>query len=80
MRSDLDRILDEEAADALILYSESIKNSNMFYMTRFLAPDRLLLLKKKNEPPTLIVNSMELLRAQKECIIKDVRSSRTTIV
>ncbi|MFQ6065389.1 MAG: M24 family metallopeptidase [Candidatus Bathyarchaeia archaeon] len=74
MRSDLDSILAEREADALLLYSESYKNQNMYYLTKFLAPDPFLLLKKRDLPPTIVVSTMEYPRAQKESIVKDVRS------
>ncbi len=74
MRKDLDTILAERGPDALLLYSESFKNPNMYYLTKFLAPDPFILLKKVDNPPTIVVNSMEFPRAQKESIVKDVRS------
>jgi len=74
MRKDLDNILAEKKADALLLYSESFKNPNMYYLTRFLAPDPFILFKKIDNAPTIVVNSMEFPRAQKESAIKDVRS------
>lgn len=73
MRKDLDSILAEREADALLLYSESYKNQNMYYLTRFLAPDPFILLKRIDNPPTIIVSTMEYPRAQKESIVKDVR-------
>ncbi len=74
MRKDLDNILAEKKADALLLYSESFKNPNMYYLSRFLAPDPFILFKKIDNAPTIVVNSMEFPRAQKESAIKDVRS------
>jgi Xaa-Pro aminopeptidase len=74
MRKNLDRILAEKGADALLLHSESFKNPNMFYLTRFLAPDRFVFLKKVDSPPMVVVNPMEFPRACKESFVKDVRS------
>lgn len=74
MRDDLDKILAERGAEALLLYSESFKNPNMYYLTRFLAPDPFIYLKRLNEPPTAVVNPMEFSRAQKESTVRDVRS------
>ncbi len=74
MRRDLDSILAEREADALLLYSESFKDPNMYYLTRFLAPDPFILLKRIDNPPTIVVSSMEFPRAQKESIVKDIRS------
>ncbi len=74
MRSDIDQILAEKEAEALLLASESFNGVNMFYMTRFLAPDPFLLLKRVDKPPTIVVNPMEFARAKNESIVKDARS------
>ncbi len=74
MREDLDSILTEKEAEILLLYSESYKNSDMYYLTKFLAPDPFIFLKKVDEDPVLVVNQMEYPRAQKQSIVKDVRS------
>ena len=74
MRKDVDKILLEKGIDGVLLYSESYKDVNMYYLTRFLAPDPFLLLKKVDEEPLLVVNQMEYPRAQKESIVKHVRS------
>ncbi|KPV62926.1 MAG: Xaa-Pro dipeptidase [Candidatus Bathyarchaeota archaeon BA2] len=74
MRGDLDGILAEKGAEALLLYSESFKNANMYYLTKFLAPDPFIFFKKVDADPVIVLNQMEYPRAQKESIIKDVRS------
>ena len=74
MRGDLDAILAEKGAEALLLYSESFKNANMYYLTKFLAPDPFIFLKKVDADPLIVVNQMEYPRAQKQSIVKDVRS------
>jgi len=74
LRGDLDEILAGKGAEALFLYAESFKNVNMYYLTSFLAPDPFILLKRLDAEPTIVVNSMEFPRAQKESIIGDVRS------
>ncbi len=74
MRGDLDNILAEKGAEALLLYSESFKNANMYYLTKFLAPDPFIFLKKVDTDPVIVVNQMEYPRAQKQSIVKDVRS------
>ncbi|MGB9740950.1 MAG: M24 family metallopeptidase [Candidatus Bathyarchaeales archaeon] len=74
MRKDVDKILEEKGAEAIFLYSESAKEANMYYLTRFLAPDPFIYLKKVGEEPTIVVSQMEYSRAKKESIIKDVRS------
>jgi len=74
LREDLDGILAEKGAEALLLYSESFRDANMYYLTRFLAPDPFIFLKKVDSDPVIVINQMEYPRAQKESIIKDVRS------
>jgi Xaa-Pro aminopeptidase len=74
LRGDLDGILAEKGAEALLLYSESFKNANMYYLTKFLAPDPFIFLKKVNAEPVIVVNQMEYPRAQKQSIVKDVKS------
>lgn len=74
MRKDLDAVLAEKGAGGLLLYSESFKNPNMYYLTKFLAPDPFIFLKKVDYPPIIVLNSMEFPRAQKESVVKDVRS------
>ena len=74
MRGELEAILSEKGAEALLLYSESFKNSNMYYLTKFLAPDPFIFLKKVDVDPVIVVNQMEYPRAQKQSIVEDVRS------
>jgi len=74
LRENLDDILAEKGAEALLLYSESFKNANMYYLTKFLAPDPFIFLKKVNANPIIVVNQMEYPRAQKQSIVKDVKS------
>ncbi|MCW4035205.1 MAG: Xaa-Pro peptidase family protein [Candidatus Bathyarchaeota archaeon] len=74
MRQDLDGILAEKSVEALLLYSDSQKDANMYYLTSFLAPDPFVFLKKVDAPPTIVVNQMEYPRAQKQSNVKDVRS------
>ena len=75
MRKDIDRILAEKGADSMLLYSESFKNANMYYLTGFLAPDPFIFLKQVDQEPLIVVSQMELARARKESNIQDVRSS-----
>jgi len=74
MRGDLDGILVEKGAEALLLYSESFRNANMYYLTKFLAPDPFIFLKKVDAEPIIVVSQMEYPRARKQSIVKDVRS------
>jgi len=46
----------------------------MFYLTKFLAPDPFIFLKKVDTDPVIVVNQMEYCRAQKQSIVEDVRS------
>ena len=74
MRKDIDRILAEKGLNAMLLYSESCKNADMYYLTGFLAPDPFIFLKRVDEDPLIVVSQMELPRAKRESIVKNVRS------
>jgi Xaa-Pro aminopeptidase len=74
LRGDLDAILTEEGAEALLLYSDSYRDANMFYLTKFLAPDPFIFLKRVDADPIIAVNQMEYPRAQKQSIVKAVKS------
>jgi Xaa-Pro aminopeptidase len=73
LRRDLDNKLAEKGAEAMLLYAESYKEVNMYYLTKFLAPDPFIFLKRIDREPIIIVNQMEHARAQKESMVKDVR-------
>ena len=74
MRGDLDNILAEKDVEALLLYSDSYKDANMYYLTEFLAPDPFFFLKIADEEPIIVVSQMEYPRAQKQSSVKDVKS------
>jgi Xaa-Pro aminopeptidase len=74
LRGDIDEILIENGLDALLLYCDSFKNENMYYLTKFLAPDPFILLKKVDREPIIVIKLMEHARALKESSVKDVRS------
>jgi len=74
LRGDLDSILAEKDTEALLLYSDSFRDANMYYLTEFLAPDPFIFLKRVDADPVMVVNPMEYPRAQKQSIIRDVRS------
>jgi Xaa-Pro aminopeptidase len=74
VRKNIDGLLCEEEMDALLLYSESFNDQNMYYLTKFLAPDPFIFLKNLNNEPLIVVNTMEFSRAKKESSVKDVRS------
>ncbi len=73
LRGDLDRILAEKKAGALLLYADSFKEPNMYYLTQFLAPDPYIYLKRTDAEPIIVINPMEYPRAKKESAVKDVR-------
>jgi Xaa-Pro aminopeptidase len=75
LKGDLDSILAEKDAEALLLYSDSYRDANMYYLTKFLAPDPFIYLKRVDADPIIVVNQMEYRRAQKQSIIKDVKSN-----
>ena len=74
MKGDLDTYLAEKNAESLLLYADSLKDANMYYITEFLAPDPFIFLKRIEEDPMIIVSQMEFWRAKKQSIVKDVRS------
>jgi len=74
LRGDLDGILSEKGAEALLLYSDSFRDANMYYLTKFLAPDPFIFLKRVDADPVIVVNQMEYPRAQKQSIVKAVKS------
>jgi Xaa-Pro aminopeptidase len=74
LKKDLENILANKGSQALLHYSESYKDSNMFYLTGFLAPDPFIHLKKLDNEPVIVVNTMEYPRAKKEANIKQVKS------
>jgi Xaa-Pro aminopeptidase len=72
MRNDIDKILAEKSVSSMLLYSESFKDVNMYYLTGFLAPDPFIFLKQVDQEPLIVVSQLELARAKKESRIKDV--------
>jgi Xaa-Pro aminopeptidase len=73
MRKDIDKILAEKGVSSMLLYSDSVKNVNMYYLTGFLAPDPFVFLKQVDQEPFIVVSQLELGRAKKESHVKDVR-------
>ena len=59
MRGDLDNILAKKDVEALLLYSESYKDANMFYLTKFLTSDPFIFLKRTDSDPIIVVSQME---------------------
>ena len=57
----------------ILLYGDSYRTPNLYYVTRFLAPDPMFYFAGEGEP-VLAVSSMERSRAEKESRVQDVRS------
>ena len=74
MKKDLDNILAKKGGEALLHYSESYKDANMYYLTGFLAPDPFVYVKEVDKEPLILVNTMEFPRAKKEAQVKEVKS------
>jgi Xaa-Pro aminopeptidase len=74
LRGDLDNILAKNDMEALLLYSDSYRDANMFYLTKFLAPDPFIFFKRTDEEPIIVVSQMEYPRAQKQSVVKNVNS------
>jgi len=74
LRKDIDEILSEKGVDGMLLYSESYKDVNMYYLTKFLAPDPFIFVKRVDDDPLVVINQMEFSRAQKESAVKNIRS------
>ncbi|MBN1784277.1 MAG: aminopeptidase P family protein [Candidatus Bathyarchaeota archaeon] len=74
MKDDLNAILTEKGVEVLLLYADSYRDANMYYLTKFLAPDPFIFLKKVDADPLIVVNQMEFPRAQKQSIVKAVKS------
>ncbi|MBK5191279.1 MAG: aminopeptidase P family protein [Methanosarcinales archaeon] len=66
----------EEPKKPLLIVSESMRNADMYYATRFLAADPFIYLRFHHElRDILIVSQMEYERARKESIVNEVRST-----
>jgi Xaa-Pro aminopeptidase len=74
LRGDIDNILTEKDAETLLLYADSYRDANMYYLTKFLAPDPFIFFKRVDTDPLLVVSQMEFQRAQKQSIIRNIRS------
>jgi Xaa-Pro aminopeptidase len=67
------QILNAEKLQAFLMVSESVHNANMYYATKFAAPDPFAFIQTMSKK-ILLVSQMEYERARKESIVKDVRS------
>jgi Xaa-Pro aminopeptidase len=74
LKKDLESILAKKGGKALLHYSESYKDANMYYLTGFLAPDPFFYLKKTDESALILVSTMEYSRAKKQSQVRDVSS------
>ena len=60
MKSDLDRLMAERGFDALVVTGPAINNPVMYYLSNGAqVTEQTMLVKKRSQPPTLIVNPME---------------------
>lgn len=62
--SRLNRLLDKENQEALLIFDDSYSNQNIFYLTNFLAPDPFIFYKKRGEEPKIVLPRMEVKRAE----------------
>lgn len=70
--SGFESFLENEELDAYLMVSESTHNADMYYLTRFIAPDPFAYLRTRDQE-VIVVSQMEYGRAQKESKI-EVRS------
>jgi len=69
----IDKKLEENELDGYLKYSESVFDSNMYYLTRFLSSDPFVFL-RSTQISTIVVSSMEKSRAIKTSVCDRVRS------
>ncbi|MEM2933307.1 MAG: Xaa-Pro peptidase family protein [Methanocellales archaeon] len=62
-----------EKLHAFLMVSESMHNANMYYATKFAAPDPFAYIQTEKKK-TLLVSQLEYERAKKESSVKDIRS------
>ena len=74
MSSDILRFLDSSNIDGFLFVGDSICNSDMYYLSHFLAGDRFAILFQ--EKTTILVSSMEKGRAKKESCADEVLSTQ----
>ena len=72
-KKDLQPLLHRKGIDAYLMYTDSIRSADMYYISGFLAGDAFTYLYKNKD--ILLVSSMEKERAKKESRITDVRST-----
>lgn len=70
----INSFLQEKKIDAFLMISESVNNANMYYLTKFLAPDPFIYL-EKDGVRSLFVSHMEFERAKKESSANRVEST-----
>lgn len=62
-----------EKLQAFLMVSESMHNANMYYATKFAAPDPFVYIQTEKKK-ILLISQLEYERAKKESAVKDVRS------
>ncbi|MHC1581781.1 MAG: M24 family metallopeptidase [Candidatus Syntropharchaeia archaeon] len=73
MKNYLQQISKKEDIHGILLFSESVHDANMFYLTVFLSHDPFIYLMVQ-EKEIILVPTMEKERAKKESRVKDVRT------
>ncbi|MHC1635842.1 MAG: M24 family metallopeptidase [Candidatus Methanospirareceae archaeon] len=63
-----------EAKRAFMIVSESVHNADMYYVTKFLAPDPFVYVRYKDKG-VMVVSELEYGRAKKEAKVDEIRSS-----
>ncbi|RLG36042.1 MAG: aminopeptidase P family protein [Candidatus Alkanophagales archaeon] len=60
---------------ALLIFGDSVRNADMYYLTRLLAPDPFTYIRGDDGSELLIISQMEVERARQEAKVKNVRAS-----
>jgi len=59
--------------DLMLFFADSIRNENMYYLTRFLAEDPFIYLGDGERKEILLTSSLEINRAREESRVSDIR-------
>jgi Xaa-Pro aminopeptidase len=74
LRKDVDRILAERNVGSMLLYADKPLDVNLYYLARFLTSGPTVYLKRVDEDPLMIVVPIDVERAKKGSMVRDVRS------
>ena len=69
------KFLSDHGLDGFLLLGDSLCNLDIYYLSRFLAPDRFALLATASSSPSILVSAMEEGRAKKESCADEVVST-----